>query len=90
MKDGGQAYPSTATWNPNSGEMHEREESGMSLRDRFAIAAMPAILQTWHSEDDKPGLSTFIVDRDSVADSVASDCYCMADAMLAAREQAEG
>jgi hypothetical protein len=88
--DGGAAFPSPSTWNPNTGEQYDASELGMTLRDYFAAAALPAVLQTWHNENDRPGIDSLVVDRDSVADSVADDCYCMADAMLKAREEGNG
>jgi hypothetical protein len=84
------AFPSPATWDPNTGEQYDASELGMTLRDYFAAVALPAVLRTWHNENAMPGIASLVVDRDSVADRVADDCYCMADAMLKARKEGNG
>jgi hypothetical protein len=52
-------------------------EGGMTLRDYFAAKAMQALLRQYPDHL-----------MNSPASEVASDAYSMADAMLAAREEA--
>ena len=52
-------------------------QTGMSLRDFFAAKAMQALLRQYPDHL-----------MNSPASEVASDAYSMADAMLAAREEA--
>ena len=69
--DGGPAYP------VEYGVLHE----GMTLRDRFAAQALPAIYEGCYRE---------WVEQGYPADwrmGIALDCYSMADAMIQARRE---
>ena len=55
----------------------QKTEGGMTLRDYFAAKAMQALLRQYPDHL-----------MNSPASEVASDAYSMADAMLAAREEA--
>ena len=71
MKDGGKAFPRDTKWLLDGTEA-QVGSGGMSLRDYFAAAA----LMSYRAEG--PG--------EWCCAPIASDCYRMADAMLAARE----
>ena len=58
-------------------ESYDEECFGMTLRDYFAAKAMQALLRQYPDHL-----------MNSPASEVASDAYSMADAMLAAREEA--
>ena len=64
--------------NPSAFPLHpehwQEENQGMTLRDYFAAKAMQAEMSKWKDghEDGYEG--------------IAEPCYCMADAMLKARE----
>ena len=58
-------------------EYYDDECLGMTLRDYFAAKAMQALLRQYPDHL-----------MNSPASEVASDAYSMADAMLAAREEA--
>lgn len=57
---------------------------GMTLRDAFALAALPEVLREWREDREKHDASA---DFDSDAPLVADDCYIVADAMLEARKK---
>jgi hypothetical protein len=59
------------------GDLRSSGHSGMTLRDYFAARAMQALLRQYPDHL-----------MNSPASEVASDAYSMADAMLAAREEA--
>ena len=73
VNDGGPAYPVPG--------MHsDPDYHGMSLRDRFALSAMQALIGTRHADyqgDDGPEI-------------VSEDAYTVADAMLRARSGTGG
>lgn len=75
--DGGSAYPVAAFVEP-SGEFNWGD-SGMSLRDYFAAAALPCATQ----------VALEVITKVSQIDehSIAKMAYTLADAMLAAREE---
>lgn len=79
INDGGPAFalgPTASTMKPDAdggGHVivtHYGMESGMSLRDYFAAAALPEVDKRSHG----------------TTDDVARECYQLADAMLKARE----
>ena len=65
INDGGPAFPRTGA------DGHTSPQSGMSLRDYFAAAAMPEVDKRSHG----------------TTDDVARECYQLADAMIKAREE---
>lgn len=68
---GGRAYP-TMTWECNiDGKVAHYQEEGMTLRDYFAAKAMQAAIARGN-DTNRPGIAEW--------------AYCMADAMLKARE----
>lgn len=60
-----------------------RNLQGMTLRDAFALAALPQVMREWR-EDRKANAA--YANFDSDAPLVAADCYIVADAMLKARK----
>lgn len=68
-KDGGPAFPGPQ-WSGQIGD----GESGMSLRDYFAAAALPGLVPRGEGSL-------------SIVHCYASDAYKLADAMLAEREK---
>jgi len=82
--DGGLAFPAKRMENATTAYSHEWVEvtyPGMTLRDYFAAAALPAALQQEATSDEgRPCM------YDEAA--VARVAYRLADAMLKAREQA--
>ena len=58
-----------------SGETHDVSFKGMTLRDYFAAKAMQAEMSKW-----KDG-------HENGYEGIAELCYCMADAMMKAREE---
>lgn len=76
LDNGGYAFPipnaDFQTFAPNTIEEYKRVQSGMTLRDYFAAKAMQGII----SSDCNYGAFS----------DLASDAYCIADAMLEARE----
>lgn len=82
INDGGPAFPS-------HGSMGEVVQHGMSLRDWFAGQAL--ITELANSGIDTPRFALLVEMADAecvpVHAIMARDCYAMADAMLAAREE---
>lgn len=78
---GGPAYPSMRDMRHNPDFDHE---DGMTLRDAFALAALPEVLREWREDREKHDASA---DFESDAPLVADDCYIVADAMLEARKK---
>lgn len=84
-KDGGCAFPSILQVN---GIRHE--QTGMTLRDWFAGQALPTIYRAWDQSclrnigNPDPDV---IKDVNECLDGIATDCYRIADAMIAAREK---
>lgn len=78
---GGPAYPTTAF---NYAGQIIPGSVGMTLRDAFALAAMPEVLREWREDREKHDASA---DFESDAPLVAADCYIVADAMLEARKK---
>ena len=78
---GGPAYPTTAF--NHAGRIIPGSD-GMTLRDAFALAALPEVLREWRKDREENG-----DDADFAPDAklVATDCYIVADAMLEARKQ---
>lgn len=74
-EDGGPAFPLTVQFPDGTG----RKMQGMSLRDRFAIAALQAL-------GTSDSYANF--DFDGV-DHLARDCFRVADAMLKARKETQ-
>lgn len=76
LDNGGYAFPipnaDFQTFAPSTVEEYKRVQSGMTLRDYFAAKAMQGII----SSDCNYGAFS----------DLASDAYCIADAMLKARE----
>jgi hypothetical protein len=62
-------------------ESHKREVAALQtqLRDDFAKAALPAVLDIESTASGELGRTTYS------ADAVAKECYAIADAMLRAR-----
>lgn len=86
MKDGGSAFPKQPMIHtPNVGDT-VYEQGGMSLRDYFAAAALPAIIsRSFHDESASiPRFNHgFAIDRSPYADVA----YQYADAMIQQRDK---
>lgn len=83
--DGGSAFPAFGRrfFNEETGDLHSTEHwsmGGMSLRDYFAAAALPAVL----AAPTPPAW-----ERGSVEwrEQCAAEAYAIADAMLAQRDK---
>lgn len=90
QETGGPAFPS-------HGSMGEVVQEGMTLRDRFAIRALPTAIEHWKNcdVDEEEGGRFEWDDYIDGKDTYSADClhaaewaYHMADAMLAARKTA--
>lgn len=80
-RDGGPAFPGGAD------EESPAYDRGMSLRDAFAIGALPSLLRNAAERsavDGEPGALY------GGAQGVANQAYIVADAMLKAREAGRG
>ena len=73
------AFPSVLNIN---GVRHE--QTGMTLRDWFAGQALSAVYKSWEAAVEKD--SETFADLECEYHSIANDCYSIADAMIAARE----
>lgn len=84
IADGGPAFPRPAVRIENSsGDVSWfDEQDGMSIRDYFASAALPAVMaaRTALVVANLDGLDT------STQESIAEECYELADALLLARD----
>ena len=87
---GGPAYPRPGFYNEAGGDHDNRPQDGMTLRDAFAIATLPAAIKTLidANEDDYNFLSKFYhSSSDRLVDIAAVMAYAQADAMLRARKE---
>lgn len=80
---GGQAFPCHERGGAGAGPL-DLTDPGMTLRDAFALAALPEVLREWREDREKHDASA---DFESDAPLVADDCYIVADAMLEARKK---
>lgn len=55
-------------------------DEGATLRDLFALSALPSVTLTISSGRHRPGGGTL-----TIAEAIAADAYALADAMLAER-----
>jgi len=81
MNDGGPAYPvknRELVVDDDGSHTADVQHLGMSLRDRFAIAALQGVLASGPMFSDE-------LDMDKVYGLVAKSAYDQADAMLKAR-----
>jgi len=60
----------------------ENMAHGMSLRDYFAAAALPSVIQSWFRLDEE-----IVCADEEDAECVAKIAYELADAMMIAREE---
>lgn len=60
---------------------------GMSLRDYFAVKSLPSVFANWEACLRKDNGEEIDI-AGGGGDGIAQDCYCMADAMLRARNGA--
>jgi hypothetical protein len=78
IEDGGPAYPVPAVYDPAREQVHSSAaytgEGGMTLRDRFAIAALTGRLASFAASEHNPD-----------PERSATFAYAVADAMLRAR-----
>jgi hypothetical protein len=72
------AYPSGH--NPKTGT----QESGMTLRDYFAAAALPIVMKHWLK---KEGSCNDFEDNVEFTQCLAIDSYVIADAMMKERDE---
>lgn len=84
--DGGPAFATAAPWS-ESAPMHQ---TGMSLRDYFATAALQGVLsdedqRTWPKDSNNGETYNAWIRR--LANERAEFCYLQADAMLSARRK---
>lgn len=78
--DGGPAHPQHRIWNAQRAEYEDTEQyPGMTLRDYFAAAALPASIAKC--------LATEANDGETIHQMLARRSYEMADAMLAERSK---
>ena len=75
IPDGGPAFP-VPNWSA----------SGMTLRDYFAAAALQGLLSKLQIIDQTGVYGIKVDDKIAYNYEVAESCYCLADAMLRARE----
>jgi len=73
---GGPAFPVHPDMAAQLGCVPSQSDAGMSLRDYFASKALTVY---WSGPD--------ALEASNDIDAIADWCYCMADAMLKAREQ---
>ena len=73
---GGPAFPVHPDMAAQLGCVPSQSDAGMSLRDYFASKALTVY---WSGPD--------ALEASNDIDAIAGWCYCMADAMLKAREQ---
>lgn len=78
-KDGGPAFPTEPKYSirKDGAQLCLAAQPGMSLRDYFAVAALPELIREWG-----PGLNH--------AEKVSEQAYTISDAMLAEREKRNG
>ena len=67
------AFPRSMSFTPNGDILYDQE--GMSLRDYFAAAALPAVIG-----------GRVATGADLNQKSIADECYALADALLARRQ----
>jgi hypothetical protein len=81
MANGGPAFPlPVAEIQGRATHSGEFGFPGLSLRDYFAAAALAPVIAARMAEGDGPS--------DLMQESIAEECYELADALLAAREKA--
>tara|TARA_R110000868_G_scaffold397765_1_gene670614 strand:+ start:605 stop:835 length:231 start_codon:yes stop_codon:yes gene_type:complete len=71
IDDGGPAFPRTGA------DGHTSPQSGMSLRDFFAVAALPVAWKAYHS---------MAISGDNPSLEIAETAYQLSDAMIKARK----
>jgi len=69
--------------------VHGGYAKDMTLRDHFAGLAMQALIPLWHKDYRKGDLGDGTEDWDYFYESVSSEAYDMADAMLAVKQSRE-
>jgi hypothetical protein len=81
-KTGGAAFPRPYSQHNDSDAniASYDEQDGMTLLDRFAIAAVPVAAIDFHRT---------VTNREDYLDSLAGHCYAFAAAMLRAKREAE-
>jgi hypothetical protein len=80
MSNGGPAFPVPEVLLQN-GQVRPTDAAGMTLRDYFAAAALPAIIGR------VPGGTRPTGPGRTIQDEVADAAYAQADAMIAARDK---
>lgn len=96
IEDGGPAYPVPPPTELPSNGVYCEANAGMSLRDRFAIAALTGIMAQSHPGPDdwvhmgwgwgEDTLNHLNKGEKHVAATIADFAYAIADAMIAARK----
>ena len=76
IKDGGPAFPHETQGVSTQGNTFKRTETGMSLRDYFAAAALTGMMTD---------LASWPSDENDIANMASKAAYHVADAMLKAR-----
>jgi hypothetical protein len=79
-KTGGPAFPEPVAVGP-AGDVY-RGMSGMSLRDYFAAAALPAVIAATSAGQHVPKMRD---GENTIHQAIARDVFEVADAMIAAR-----
>ena len=87
--DGGPAFPQKRIYRCSQGIDHEVHETGMSLRDAAALAALPAIIALGAGNEPGEGAFVVLLNRDDARANVAEAAWAVADAMIAARSEAK-
>lgn len=72
------AAPASVTLNPVVAETIRRESERVTLRDQFAMAALPVVMETIRATTRTPS-------ETGIAARAAIDAYAVADAMLKVR-----
>lgn len=83
INDGGSAFPYKRQIRCNGEVIDYVMESGMTLRDYFAAAALQAIISSALSEGTK---TMYNIRKPDFLECLSLDAYAHADAMLKARE----
>ena len=83
INDGGPAYPHKRQIRCNGEVIDYVMESGMTLRDYFAAAALQAIISSALSEGTK---TMYNIRKPDFLECLSLDAYAHADAMLKVRE----
>lgn len=93
-KGGGPAFPCEVTWDSDANCLRGVQTGnrsaiaeGLSIRDYFAAMALQGLLTKLPLVDQQGEHGIKVEDKIRHNLEIAHSCYCLADAMLEAREQ---